>query len=238
MSITGPVIFLQARMNSSRLPGKSLYLINDYPVVVLAALRAQNTGRKVSVLTSTNDSDNKLANVVSSYRISTYRGDLNNVLERFVTALEQYSDNTIVVRLTADNIFPDGSLIDETLEYFERSNLNYLACNGEYSGIPYGVSLEITYAKHLRDSLLNTDDPNDLEHVTPFIIRKYGKSFYSHYMYLNFGHLRSTIDTKEDFDRICNVFLSLPTNTDVVTVSWKKLVQVLNKVSQSNNIDF
>ena len=75
--MTDTCIFLQARMSSSRLPGKSLMTISGYPLVVLSALRASNTGLRVVVVTSTEASDDVLFDLVLSYGIECFRGNLN-----------------------------------------------------------------------------------------------------------------------------------------------------------------
>jgi spore coat polysaccharide biosynthesis protein SpsF (cytidylyltransferase family) len=124
------VVVLQARTNSSRLPGKVLLPINGVPIVVLAAKRAATTGRDVVVATSNESSDNVLADLLIRHGLACYRGSLENTLERLVDALSGYGGDTMVFRLTADNVFPDGKLLDEIEYDFIRRELNYVCCNG------------------------------------------------------------------------------------------------------------
>jgi Spore coat polysaccharide biosynthesis protein F, CMP-KDO synthetase homolog len=200
------IVILQARTNSSRLPAKVLLPIGGIPIVVLAAKRAANTGKTVIVATSTESSDDGLVNILKANGLAFFRGDLNNTLKRFVDALVEMKDQTIVFRLTADNIFPDGKLLDEIEQDFINRGLDYLCCNGENSGLPYGTSVEVTYTKHLRNALDNTHIPHDLEHVTPYIIRKFGLTYFEKYQTLKKGLYRSTIDTFEDYLNIQKVF--------------------------------
>ena len=93
------VVVLQARTTSSRLPGKVLLPINGMPLVVLAAKRAANTGRRVIVATSMQDSDDGLAALLAHYDIPCFRGSLENTLDRVVEALSAFDDQTIVFRL-------------------------------------------------------------------------------------------------------------------------------------------
>ena len=130
------VAILQARTNSSRLPGKVLLPINGIPMVVLAAKRAANTGREVIVATSCERSDDALAELLTRHGVRCVRGSLNNTLQRFLSALEVYEADTLVFRLTADNVFPDGALLDEIERDFVKRELDYLCCNGEVSGLP------------------------------------------------------------------------------------------------------
>jgi len=98
------IVVLQARTSSTRLPCKVMLPVNKIPIVVMAALRASNTGRKVIVVTSKDSSDDDLVALLELRKLNYYRGDLNNVLDRTVQSLVEYQDETIVVRLTADNI--------------------------------------------------------------------------------------------------------------------------------------
>jgi NAD(P)-dependent dehydrogenase (short-subunit alcohol dehydrogenase family)/spore coat polysaccharide biosynthesis protein SpsF (cytidylyltransferase family) len=225
------VAVVQARTNSSRLPGKVLLPINGMPVAILAAKRAANTGRTVIVATSTAPSDDGLASYVSSAGIRCFRGSLNDTLDRFVSALSEFDDRTVVFRLTADNVFPDGALLDEMEEEFLRRNLDYLACNGEPSGLPFGMSAEMTRLGYLREAARESTITYDREHVTPYVIRKFGRRLpFEKHKALNKGHLRSTIDFLEDYLLIQRVFSEV---ADPVKVSAMDLIDRLDKLSSA-----
>lgn len=200
------VVLIQARTNSSRLPAKVLLPIGGLPVVALAAMRAGNTGRKVIVVTSDKTSDNYLAEVVRTHGINCFRGSLENTLSRFVRALDGYDDETIVFRLTADNVIPDGSLLDEIEQDFLHRGLEYIVCNGANSGLPYGMSAEATRLKHLRKSLISNLSDYDLEHVTPAIIRKLGVQYFEKYVGMKMGQYRCTIDCLDDYLEVISLF--------------------------------
>lgn len=222
------IVILQARTNSSRLPAKVLLPIKGTPVVVLAAKRAANTGKKVIVATSEEGSDDLLVNTLESHNIEYFRGSLKNVLSRFVKAIEGLQDNTIVFRLTADNVFPDGQLIDEIEESFMQSGAPYLCCNSIESGLPYGVSVEVMHLSLLRQANDRAKNEYDLEHVTPYIIRKYGKLFFKKYYSLNKSYLRCTIDCLEDYLLINKVFIDVE---NPISVDCTQLVNILDKKS-------
>jgi spore coat polysaccharide biosynthesis protein SpsF (cytidylyltransferase family)/aryl-alcohol dehydrogenase-like predicted oxidoreductase len=200
------VIVLQARTNSSRLPGKVLLPVNGIPLVVLAAKRACNTGRSAIVATSTEPSDDGLAALLQSYDLKFFRGSLVNTLDRVVMALAAYDDPTLVFRLTADNVFPDGALLDEIENEFLDKGLEYLCCNGEGSGLPYGMSVELTRLRHLREAAKMNTCEHEQEHVTPYIISKHGTVFFEKYKDLKKGHYRCTIDSLDDYIGIQKVF--------------------------------
>ena len=99
-------VVLQARMSSSRLPGKAMMPIAGIPMVILAALRAGNQGHEVLVATSDATSDDAIADACETRGVRVVRGPLDDVLGRFLIASEDLDDADIVVRLTADNVVP------------------------------------------------------------------------------------------------------------------------------------
>lgn len=218
------VAVLQVRTNSSRLPGKVLLPINGYPIAVLAALRAANKGRQVIVATSEEQSDDGLASIIENYGLNCFRGSLDNTLDRFVSALTSWDDKTIVFRLTGDNLFPDGALLDEVENEFLEKQLDYIGCDGEASGLPYGVSVEVTWLKHLREANRVSTKRYDQEHVTPYIIRKFGFNAFEKYKSLRMEHYRCTIDCLDDYYVNQQVFSEI---SDPVNVSTSVLIAKL-----------
>ena len=155
------LVLLQSRLSSSRLPGKALLPIRDYPMVVLAAKRAANTGFNVRVLTSTDGSDDAICEALEKYEIGYFRGSLNNVLKRFNDALVDYSDSTKVFRLTADNVLPDGTMLDEMESVFDSSSSDILSCDSVKSCMPYGLAAELTTVGWIRRAYKSAQDAYD-----------------------------------------------------------------------------
>lgn len=222
------IVVLQARTNSSRLPGKVLLPIKGMPLAVLAAKRAANTGRDIIVATSLEPSDDGLAALIQSYGLKCFRGSLENTLDRVVSALLVHDDETIVFRLTADNIFPDGALLDEIESEFMAKGLDYLCCNGEQSGLPYGMSVEVTRLGHLREAAANSDCIYDQEHVTPYIIRKFGSTYFQKYINLKKSHFRCTIDCLDDYIGIQKVF------SDVDDPVYEQSFALVNRLEKAH----
>jgi len=218
------VVVLQVRTNSSRLPGKVLLPINGYPVAVLAALRAANKGRQVILATSVEKSDDGLVAIFEKYGLKYFRGSLDNVLDRFVGALTSWGDDTMVFRITGDNLFPDGAFIEEVENEFLEKGIDYMGCDGEASGLPYGVSVEVTWLKHLREANSVTLERYDQEHVTPFIIRKFGFSAFEKYKSLRMEHFRCTIDCLDDYFVNQQVFSRV---SDPINASTTELIAQL-----------
>lgn len=225
------VCILQARTNSTRLPAKVLLPVAGIPLIVLAAKRAANTGLEVVVATSNQASDDMLASTLKLANVNVVRGSLDNTLKRFVLATEQYTDQTIIVRLTGDNVFPDGQFIDELVDYYLQYSLDYVGTTGVGSGLPYGVSAEVFKLHHLREAYHKVKDDYSKEHVTPFIYATYENHLYKKYRELNMESLSCTVDTLDDYLKIAALFEDVSSPIDI---SWLELSERLNKQAQAH----
>ncbi|MBW9209517.1 aldo/keto reductase [Mumia sp. zg.B21] len=201
------VAVLQARISSTRLPAKVALPVAGLPLVVLAARRAARAGMDVVVATSTDPSDDLLADLLTTHGVRHHRGSLSDTLERFVEAVATYDDHDVLVRLTADNALPDGDLLEEVVDDFLDRELGYLSCNGTPSGLPYGLSAEVVRVGSLRKAHADpaTTDA-DREHVTPAIVRRHGFASFTRYADSGLGALRATVDQLDDYVRISRLF--------------------------------
>jgi NAD(P)-dependent dehydrogenase (short-subunit alcohol dehydrogenase family)/spore coat polysaccharide biosynthesis protein SpsF (cytidylyltransferase family) len=162
---------------------------------------------------------------VNSNGLSLFRGSLNDPLARLAAAVSEFDDDTPVFRLTADNILPDGSLLDEIEAEFLDRRLDYICCNGEPCGLPHGVSAELTRVRLLRDASAHASTAYDREHVTPYIVRKCGMRYFEGRRHLRFGSLRATIDNFDDFYEMQSLFEGI---TDPV---GQELLSLLNRLT-------
>jgi len=209
------IVLIQSRLSSNRLPGKALLSINGLPIIILCAKRAANTGKKVKVVTSDESTDDEICKVLEIYKIPYFRGSLENVLKRFNDALSDMNDNDLVFRLTADNVLPDGEFLDEMESDFKKSNVDIIGCDSTKSNLPYGISAELTKVKYIRESYKLTNNPYDLEHVTPYLYRnKKSKIFVSNKISYN-KNLRVTIDTFDDYISVASLFHGIANPTRI-----------------------
>lgn len=206
-------------MSSSRLPGKALLPVGGLPAVVLAARRAGNNGRQVVVATSETAADDLLAGTVMDAGIGCVRGSLGDVLDRFIQASADLPDAAWIVRLTADNVFPDGEFVESALAAFERSGHEYWSVRHPQDDLPYGLSAEITTAGMLRAADRATDDPHDREHVTPWIRRGSPDAGAAGWL-AGHGRFRCTLDDAGDYRRLQQIFDGI---ASPVEVPWKVL---------------
>ena len=219
-------VLIQARVSSSRLPAKVLLPVAGMPIFEVAYRRLANTGLPVTLCTSREKSDDILAREVEGRKMDLFRGDLDNVLGRFAAACDGRPDDTVVIRATSDNVFPDGAFVEALLSEFDARGGGYLYANGEESDLPDGLKVELFYLRDLRAADKETDSPYDREHVTPWIIRKYGENRSERWQGRGWGELRATVDTLEDYLRIDAVFNRVP-RAEVLTVGHETLCALL-----------
>ena len=167
-------VIVQARTSSARLAGKSLLPVAGYPAAVLAALRASRGSWETVLATSDHPSDDRLARLVAAAGIRVVRGPLDDVLERFTLAAGGLPDDAVVVRLTADNLLPDATLVDEILAELQHRGVPYLCTWSPELDVPLGLSVEAFTAGALRRAA-RTAPPGDREHVTPWIRRTFAR---------------------------------------------------------------
>lgn len=212
---------LQARTGSQRLPGKALLPLGGIPLAVLAALRAANTGKRVILATSNEQADDVLALEAEHLGVEVVRGPLDDVLARFLKALDGMPDDAIVTRLTGDNPVPDGALIDEVEKEFLDRKLDYITTTHPATGLPYGVSVEMTRVGHLRESARCAAAASMREHVTKGVISQFGATPFLGRAALGKGDFRMTVDCFDDYQSQRRVFGAVK---DPVKAHWLDLV--------------
>lgn len=230
-----PIVLIQCRSSSSRLPGKALLPVRGIASAVLCARRAANTGLDIKIVTSEDSSDDELCEILKAGQVSYFRGDLKNVLERFKDALNGVACDTPVVRLTADNLFVDGALIEEALCAFKDQGKGYLSLHPPtLTGTPYGLNVEVFSAGALRAAHSEALDDYSREHVTPWIIRKYGVNAYRP-VNLKSGqaHLRCTMDSWTDYQRVLSAFKTV---SNPIFATWGELCDYLHIIGPAYGI--
>lgn len=199
-------IIVQARMSSSRLPGKSLKRIGDKPLVHFVWKRLELLGLPVIFATSDDASDDVLADYFEQNAIYFYRGDLNNVLQRYIDTAQNFGVEEII-RVTADNPLVDIETLENSLQLFE----DYDYVDGIYKdGFIKGTGFELVRLKELK-SIVNPG-LGEKEHVT-LALRKKIDSRHS-FMQLRAPEMHAmyrdkmvlTCDYKEDLELLRKIF--------------------------------
>lgn len=164
---------------------------------------------QIVVATTEGEIDEPVRNICNSERIKCFSGSENNVLQRIIGAAEQ-TQADVVVRLTADNPFVDGKLVDMVVQSLlsDYSSLDY-AANVDNCGFPYGLFAEAVKYKTLRTLAASAND-EEKEHVT-LKIRRNPETFSVKKILAdrNYPDIKLTVDTAADRARLIKVFEKL-----------------------------
>ena len=201
---------LQARVSSTRLPGKALRPILGVPMLErqVERLRRVRHFDRLIVATSVEKSDLPIAALCRELGLDCYRGSLDHVLDRFYHAAESYQPD-LVVRLTGDCPLTDPAVIDRGIEYFLKQSYDYMS-NGLERTFPIGLDFEIFRFDCLREAWQEASMPSELEHVTPFIYNRPERYRIGHFRHqIDLSHHRWTVDELEDFYFVSAVYEAL-----------------------------
>ena len=206
------VAVIQARMESVRLPGKMLVPLGGRPVIehVITAVKAGTLVDDVVLATTLLESDDELERVGRSMGVRVYRGSVDDVLGRFVGALDGDSAD-VVIRQTADNPLTDPNVIDCVVGTFFNSSCDYVSNNIERTW-PRGHDTEVFSREALNRCHQEADLDEYREHVTLYM-RTHQSNFSQRNVYAlpqeTWPELRLTIDTVEDKALLERVFDAL-----------------------------
>ena len=202
---------LQARMSSSRLPGKVLAPVLGMPMIGRQLERLARARRidQLLVATSTDPSDDPLAAYVESLGLPVCRGSLSDVLDRFRQAADLFPGARAVIRLTADCPLTDPSLIDRVIDRHFDVDADWTSA-GLVRTFPHGLDVEAIRPSALREAAERAVDPYEREHVTPYINRRPETyRLVSVTRTPSLAHLRWTVDLPADLAFVRGVYASL-----------------------------
>jgi len=203
---------LQARMTSTRLPGKVLKPLAGAPMILRQIERVRRARRIDRLVAATSDqpSDDGLADVLAGAGMLTYRGPLDDVLARFVGALDAFGPAEHVVRLTGDCPLADPGLIDAVIDLVVRERADYGSDTPPRRTFPKGLDAEVMTAAALRAAAARASTPEEHEHVTWGLHQHpelYRQAFLS--QGADEGDVRWTVDTPDDYAFVRAVYEAL-----------------------------
>ena len=198
-------ILLQARMASTRLPGKALELIEDRPILehCLGRLVAAGVGRVV-LATTTLEEDTVLCDLATRLGVAVFRGSDTDVLGRMAGAAEAF-DLDPIIRATGDNPAVDIDAAERSLGALNGLHADYV-CE---DGLPYGAAVEAVTREALMRAAREARDPDDREHVTTWVKKRsdlWNLAFPAPPMPLRRPALRVTVDTPADLAYVRSLF--------------------------------
>lgn len=210
---------LQARMSSTRLPGKVMREILGRPMIDLQLERLRRCERidRVVVATSDDASDDVLASHLERSGVEVFRGPLHDVLARYVGALEAFGPAEQVVRLTADCPLADWRVIDGLIDLQMEGGYDYSSTDLPRR-FPHGLDAEVMTAETLRAAGREATAADEREHVTLHIYRRPERFRLGAYRgERDLSHHRWTVDTPADFEFVTRVYERLYPNNPAFT---------------------
>jgi spore coat polysaccharide biosynthesis protein SpsF len=201
-------IIVQARMGSTRLPGKVLKPIAGRPMLSyqVERLRRVRLANAIVVATTTNLADVAIVEFCAAEGISCVRGSEGDVLSRYYDAARLISAEAIV-RVTSDCPLICPELIDQMIGHFTdvTESFDYVS-NMIKPSWPYGMAVEVFSAAALWEAHDKASAPDEREHVTPYIYWRPDKfRIKSVQMSPDLSHHRWTVDTPEDFELVSRI---------------------------------
>jgi spore coat polysaccharide biosynthesis protein SpsF len=203
---------LQARMSSTRLPGKVMAPLAGAPMIQRQIERLSRCGLidELVVATSVDPSDDGLAAFLEARSVNVFRGPLDDVLARFVGAHEAFGPASHIVRLTADCPFADSDVIDDVIDMCLDAQADYASNTPPQRTFPKGLDVEVFTADAL--ALAAADpSPQAREHVTWDMFRRDGlcpaQAFLSQED--DEGEVRWTVDRPDDLEFAAAVYAAL-----------------------------
>jgi len=218
------VAIIQARMTSTRLPGKVLMDIGGRPALEQMIRRVKQSNRldMVTVATTVHATDDPIVALCARMETPVFRGDEQDVLGRFLGAAQNLRADTLV-RLTGDCPMHDAAVIDHCIDQFTAGSYDYLS-NVRQRTYPNGLDVEVFTIQALKQSARDAQTKFWREHVTTYIRDtenpggfEIGSVAQDH----DDSALRWTLDTAEDLARIRRYFNALPDR-----FSWRDALKI------------
>ncbi len=233
------IAIIQARMGSSRLPGKVLMPICDQPMIAWVIKRASRSRLldEIIVATTTDKSDDDLVKYCEENGTVTFRGSPQDVLDRYYKAALSSSAN-IIVRLTADCPLLDGALIDAVIQPVLAGQVDFCANRLPppfKRTYPIGLDVEVVTFPALEKTWSEAAQPYEREHVLPYI--------YTHPELFrikvldhdnDLGNQRWTVDTPKDLEFVKAVLKELGCRDDF---HWQDIERVLTEKPELKSLN-
>ena len=235
---------IQARMGSSRLPGKTLMKLNQNRTVldfVVNQLSFSTLIDKIIIATTNLEQDDIIEQTAKNLGIQCFRGNSDDVLDRYYNCAKEFEIDNIV-RITSDCPLIDPEIIDEVIRKYKSENYDYFT-NTLIRTYPIGTDVEIFSFEILEKTWQNATLPSEREHVTPFIRNKK----------MNFrignlenkkklDHFRWTLDRQKDLDLIREIITKINKNpilmNDILNLfsTEPQLIKINENISQDEGI--
>jgi len=217
------VALVQARMGSTRLPGKVLKSIVNKPMIELLLTRLSQSSKldQIVVAASEEVQNDKLQSVIESLGYKCTRGSEKDVLNRFYESAKSLKAD-VIVRITGDCPLVDSMLVDECIQGYQNSKVDYFS-NVDPATYPDGLDIEVMSFKAIQRANNETDSEFDREHVTPYIRNSDSFSRSAMQYTEDLSSQRWSVDEPEDLIVVTNVFEHFSPD---ILFDWKQVLEL------------
>lgn len=223
-------VIIQARMASTRLPGKVLMDVKGKPMLfrVIERIRHSKLNQKIIIATSTNKEDDAVYQFALKEKIDVFRGSQTDVLNRYYEAALTFNVD-IIVRITADCPLIDPFVVDKVIHAFLTNNKTIVTNAGIDNNMrtyPRGLDVEVFSFNSLLKANNNANENYQREHVTPYFYKNVNEVM----VVLNdvdLSNNRWTVDTPEDLDFIRQLYFGF--DNDFQMLHHENLISYINE---------
>ena len=233
------VLIVQARMKSSRLPGKVLLPLRGKPMLDWVITRASRSEviDECIVATTTDEADDPIGTWCGEHGVQVYRGSHFDVLDRYYQAALQ-TDADVIIRVTADCPLIDAKVIDQLFAFYQKEEADFAANRLPppwHRTYPIGLDTEIVSMAMLKKAWAEAGEKFEREHVMPWFYDQEGRCRVRIMdNALDCGQHRWTVDTPEDYRMMQLLFEKLD---DPETAGWEEILDVIRKNPELESIN-
>jgi spore coat polysaccharide biosynthesis protein SpsF (cytidylyltransferase family) len=235
------VAFLQARMKSTRLPGKVLMPLQGRSVIgtIIERLKKSRELSEIIILTSVEPEDDALCEVVKECGVPFFRGDEDDVLDRFYKAA-LYFNTRHIARLTGDCPLIDPGIVDRVINFYKHTKVD-LVSNQISESYPDGLDVCVFSFKALEAAWKNATLTSDREHVVPWIIRNAGKGQTKDMGVMDYPSSENLFDHRWTLDEPADLLffreLAEVLPVPLVDARWQEILKTLKKYPEIRAIN-
>lgn len=202
-------VIIQARMGSTRLPGKVLKKLKGKTVLEHVVERIKQAKNIDEIIIATTDlkKDSIIEEEANRLGVKVYRGDESDVLSRYYWAATDNSINTII-RVTSDCPLIDPKVLDDIIQYYKTSNCDIVSNAGKSNSsrtFPRGMDTEVFSYSKLKVAFNTANQSYEREHVTPYLYEN-SEAVHFYKNDVDYSEYRLTLDTEDDFKLISKVY--------------------------------
>ena len=218
---------IQARMGSTRLPGKVMMKVDKTNTILSHVINQLKNSKKIDrliIATTDLQEDDIIVNHAKILKTNLFRGNAVDVLDRYYQCAKKISSK-IIIRITADNPLIDPNIVDNVINQFLTNSFDYIT-NANPRTYPYGTEVEVFSFEALEKAWKNAKKHSEREHVTPYFHNnKEEFKIFNIKFTENLSHLRWTVDKENDLKFVKKIISEIKNRP----ISMQDIIKLISK---------